>query len=358
MDLRRVPRPRPSRPALVAATLAVASAAVLERRHLRAIAADPDFRELSAPLGGRAMAPITSADGTVLYAERFGGGNADPPRQATLVLAHGWTERITWWAPVIRRLASPELAVVAFDLRGHGDSGAAAGGDYALERVGEDIEAVLAAAGGPPDRTALAGHSLGAMSIAAWAAGFPVAERVAAAALVNTGLSDLIGGALIFGAVGARLAPEWLGRALLGSGRPLLPVSTPLTQAAARHTAFGPDASRGAVAFYERMLMETDPSARAAVGIALSTLDLSAAVGRITVPTLVVCGDRDRLTPPAHARAIHEALPHPAGLLELTRTGHMAALERPDELAAALHELLAATGVRTPAQPVTEVPNG
>ena len=100
-----------------------------------------------------------------------------------------------------------------------------------------------------------------------------------------------------------------------------------------RYAAFGPHASRGDVAFYERMLIDTPPDARAAVGVALSSMDLWHAVASITVPTLVIAGDRDRLTPPAHARRIAEALPYPAGLLELPETGHMSPLERPREVA-------------------------
>jgi pimeloyl-ACP methyl ester carboxylesterase len=107
-----------------------------------------------------------------------------------------------------------------------------------------------------------------------------------------------------------------------------------------RYTAFGPDATRGDVAFYERMLIDTPPDARAAVGVALSSMDLWHAVASITVPTLVIAGAEDRLTPPAHAHRITEALPHPAGLLELPRTGHMSPVERPREVADALQRLI------------------
>lgn len=342
-DRRRSPVRRIARPALLATTLAggAAATALAERRHLRALAADEELRALSAPLADASsehtVQAVRSADGTLLHAERF--GPADAP--ATLVLVHGWTEAIPFWGPVIRRLACDELALVAYDLRGHGESDTAREGDYALERFGEDLEAVLAALGGDPAHTAVAGHSLGAMSIAAWAATHEVAFRIGAAAMVNTGLSNLIGGALVLGELGSRLAPEWLGRTLLGSGRPLLAVSTPLSLAIARHVAFGPDAGAGMVAFYERMLMATDAGVRGAVGIMLSTLDVSAAAARITVPTIVIAGDADRLTPAAHAERIHAALPDPAGLTVLRRTGHMSPLERPDEVSGTLRELLA-----------------
>ncbi|HLI61182.1 MAG TPA: alpha/beta hydrolase [Solirubrobacteraceae bacterium] len=333
---------RVARPALIATTLAggMAATALAERRHLRALTDDPDLRALSAPLADitseHTIHTVRSADGTLLHAERFGG--ADAP--ATLVLAHGWTEAIPFWGPIIRRLASDDLTLVAYDLRGHGKSETAREDDYALERFGEDLEAVLDALGGEPTRTAVAGHSLGAMSIAAWAAAREVRSRIGAAAMINTGLSNLIGGALVLGEIGSRLAPAWVSRTLLGSGRPLLPVSTPISLAIARHVAFGPDASAGTVAFYERMLMATDAGVRGAVGITLSTLDVAAAAARIDVPTLVIAGDRDRLTPAAHAEAIHRALPDPAGLRVLDRTGHMSPLERPDEVAEALGELL------------------
>jgi pimeloyl-ACP methyl ester carboxylesterase len=347
MSDRRPPARRLARPALLAVLAGgVAAATLTERRHLRALTADEEFRALSVPLSDavreHSALAVPSADGTRLHAERFG------PAQAptTLVLAHGWTEAIPFWAPVIRRLASEDLAIVAYDLRGHGDSEQARDADYALERFGEDLEAVLAELGGDPARTVVAGHSLGAMSIAAWASVHAVRDRIGAAAMINTGLSNLIGGALVLGELGSRLAPQAVSRGLLGSGRPLLPVSTPLSLAIARHVAFGPDASDGMVAFYERMLMRTDAGVRGAVGITLSGLDLSEAAARITVPTHVIVGDCDRLTPAAHGERIAQALPEPTGLTVLERTGHMGPLERPDAIADVLRDLI--TGLQPP----------
>ena len=131
------------------------------------------------------------------------------------------------------------------------------------------------------------------------------------------------------------------GRAALGSRLPLPPFSTPLSQAIIRYTAFGPSAGAGEIAFYERMLLDCPAAVRSACGVALSDMDLWEAVAGLTVPTLVVAADRDRLTPPEHARRIAEALPEPAGLVILEQTGHMAPLERPRELADALGELIA-----------------
>ena len=277
-----------------AGVAAAVTAALAERRHLRALRDDPEYTALTAPLGGERLEAV-SADGTRLHAERFPPDDRAEPL-ATVVLAHGWTERLSFWGPVIRLLRARGLRLVAYDLRGHGDSAAAAS-DYSIERFGEDVEAVLAAAGAPAGETVLAGHSLGGMSIAAWAADHDVRARIAGAALVNSGVDDLIGGALVLGELGKRLNPRWVSRAVLGSPAPLPPLSTPVQQAALRHAAFGPAATPSQIAFYERMLMDTRASVRAATGVALSNLRLGPALARLTVPTLVIAGDRDRLTP-------------------------------------------------------------
>ncbi|MGI8714345.1 MAG: alpha/beta fold hydrolase [Solirubrobacteraceae bacterium] len=329
-------RPRLTRrtASAVAAVTAGAAGIAVQRRHLRALDRDPDYVRLRRPLGGRTLS-ATSPDGTVLHAEAFG-----PDTGHAIILAHGWTEQLSFWGPVIGRLSGRGQRVIAYDLRGHGASAPAAQGDYSLQRFGEDLEAVLAATVEAPQRATVVGHSLGAMSIAAWAGGHDVQARANGAVLVNTGLGDLIGGHLLFGELARWLNNPRLSRAVLGSAAPILPFSTPVSQALIRYMAFGPTASAGDVAFYERMLLACPCGVRAACGVVLSDLDLWPAVASLTVPTLVVTGERDRLTPPDHARRIVAALPAPAGLLELPATGHMSPLERPQELADAIEELV------------------
>jgi pimeloyl-ACP methyl ester carboxylesterase len=335
MHIRR-PRRIGARALTVAAAAGGAAAGIaIQRRHLRTLAHDEDYARLSSPLGGRELT-VTSADGTTLHAEAFG-----PDEGQMLVLAHGWTEQLSFWGPVIRILSAQGLRLIAYDLRGHGRSGPAVDNDYALERFGQDVEAVLAATLGEGERATVVGHSLGAMSIAAWAEHHDVEARARAAALVNTGLGDLVAGHLLFGELAKRLNNTWTSRALLGSRAPLPSFSSPLQHALIRYCAFGPAASTGDVAFYERMLTTCPPDVRAACGVAMSDMDLWHALPRLTVPTLVVAGASDRLTPPAHATRIADALPRPAGLIELPETGHMLPLERPHELATALSRLVA-----------------
>ena len=260
-----------------------------------------------------------------------------------IVLAHGWTERLTIWGPVIHRLVQAGLRPVAYDLRGHGRSAPAAGGDYSLPRFGDDVEAVLAAALATGERRPWSPGTrwAGCRSPRGRAITTP-RPRVHAAALVNTAMGDLLNGHLLLGELAKRLEHPAVSRRVMGSGLRVPPFSSPLQQAIIRHAAFGPTATPGMVAFYERMLIESDAAARAAAGLALTDMDLWEALARLTVPTLVIAGDRDRLTPPSQARRIADGLPQLAGLLELEATGHMGPLERPGEIAAALVQLAGA----------------
>ncbi|MGZ4231788.1 MAG: alpha/beta fold hydrolase [Solirubrobacteraceae bacterium] len=324
-----------------AAALAAAGigGAVAQRRHGHRIEADPENAALVDPPSGHSRG-VRSLDGTMLHAEVFG-----PDDGTTVVLAHGWTEMLDYWTYVIGDLTGKGFRVVAYDLRGHGDSDPAADGDYAIERFGEDLEAILEDCVPEGRKAAVAGHSLGAMSIAAWAEHHDVAQRVFAVALINTGVGDLIAESLLFPlpafaqAVNTALAV----RGFLGVQTPLPRTSTPASHAAIRYIAFGPEATPAQIAFYERMLVACPPEARASIGIAMSELELHHALERITVPTLVIGGENDRLTPPSHSRKIADMLPDLDRLIILPETGHMSPLERPAEVSRAISKLVASS---------------
>jgi len=62
---------------------------------------------------------------------------------------------------------------------------------------------------------------------------------------------------------------------------------------------------------------------------------------RVTAPTLLVHARKDGIVPRAHAEAYVSAIPH-ANLIDLDDAAHMAALERPDEVAKLVLEHLGA----------------
>lgn len=68
--------------------------------------------------------------------------------------------------------------------------------------------------------------------------------------------------------------------------------------------------------------------------------DALAGLGAIAVPALVLVGAQDRTTPPGYAQTIAEAIPG-AVLRRIEHCGHMAPMEQPDAVNAALREWLA-----------------
>ena len=107
---------------------------------------------------------VRAGDGTRLHAEVFG-----PPDGYPIVLTHGITCAIRAWAYQIADLAN-DYRVIAFDHRGHGQSGVPRPKDYSLKHLASDLDSVLDATLAPHERAVLAGHSMGGITIAAWSA--------------------------------------------------------------------------------------------------------------------------------------------------------------------------------------------
>ena len=331
---------------LGAAAGALAAGAAVQWRFSRSIARDPAGEDLQHPPSGEPVHAV-SADGTGIYAEAFGPADGIP-----VVLAHGWTENLTYWIHVIRELSRRGFRVVAYDLRGHGHSDGA--GEYSIVRFGEDLDAVLTAVVPESSKALIAGHSLGAMSIVSWAKHHDVPRRVGAAALINTGVGDLLAEQLVvpLPAFARGLNKTLATHGFMNSRAPLPRFSSPVSHAILRRVAFGPTASPAQIAFYERMLIAMPPRARADIGLAVSEIDLYDAIPRLTVPTTVIGGEDDRLTPPSHARRIAELLPQLEQLIILPATGHMGPLEQPREVNQALLELLGKLRTATEPAPV------
>jgi pimeloyl-ACP methyl ester carboxylesterase len=131
---------------------------------------------------------VRAGDGTRLHAEVFGPEDGYP-----IVLAHGITCAIRLWAYQIADLAR-DCRVIAYDHRGHGHSGAVARGNYGLNFLAADLDAVLEATLEPGERAVIAGHSMGGIAITSWAERYPrrVSERADAVALINTTTGEVL----------------------------------------------------------------------------------------------------------------------------------------------------------------------
>lgn len=315
------------------------------RADRRAIEGDPLKAVLDTPLEGRVQ-EVAAPDGTPLHAEVFG-----PEDAPTVVLVHGWTCSLEAWTHQIQALGS-ELRLVAFDLRGHGRSARPPGGDWSIEALAGDFDAVLRACVPEGERAVVAGHSLGAMTTVAWADLHPdeVRDRLAGAALISTGLGDLITESLVVRTPGPlERAERAVGRAFMAARAPLPQSTTPLSHRVIRYLACSPNASPATVAFCEKMILGTRNEARGGCGATVSRLELREALKDLAVPTAVIVGELDRMTPPVHARAMIDVLPDVTAYVELPGVGHMTPLEAPDEVTRCIRALTAHAVEQVPA---------
>ncbi|MDE2573385.1 MAG: alpha/beta fold hydrolase, partial [bacterium] len=76
---------------------------------------------------------------------------------------------------------------------------------------------------------------------------------------------------------------------------------------------------------------------------ACDAFDLRDRLGEIAVPTLVVCGSEDRMTPPKYSAFLCEAITG-ARLAHLEGAGHVPQLEQPEPLARLIAEFAATLG--------------
>ena len=288
---------------------------------------------------------VHSADGTRLHTEVFG-----PAGGAPVVLAHGITCSIRFWSQQIANL-SRDFRVIAYDHRGHGQSGVPAAENYSLDLLAQDLEAVLNATVRPDERAVIAGHSMGGIAIAAWSDRFrsSVAERAAGVALINTTTGDLLNKIQLLQVPGifksARIAAA---RAMIHSvgGAPLVAGTQPGSRRFLQMMGVGPDADPEVVTFLHDMFAETPAIGRGAWARVLvdelgpdDYIDLSG----LTVPTLVIGSTKDRLLPISQSRVIAESVPMLTKLVELPG-GHCSPLEHPAAVTRLLRDLIVACG--------------
>ena len=288
---------------------------VARRRLATALEADPHRDVLTAPLPGRAVT-VAGPDGALRARV------AGPDDAPTIVCAHGWGMGTRFWVHQLRDL-SDRWRVVAYDQRGHGASEVPDAHGYTPEALAADLEAVLDQLVEGP--FLLVGHSMGAMAILAWARQrLPSRQRLRAAVLTNTGIADLR--LEVLSAVLGRVLGDALGQRMIRARVPLPRRSTPISPAAIRWVAHGVDPSPAHVALTEHLFLDCPTPVRAGFGAMLHGLDLTDAPAALEVPTVVVTGSHDRLTPPRHGRRLAAALPE-GTLVEVAGAGHQHPLD-------------------------------
>ena len=280
---------------------------------------------------------LTMSDGWGLRVLERGPCDGPP-----VLLLHGITLAAAVWPYQLSALGDAGLRVVALDMRGHGGSGGAVDGGrtgtgaplFTLDRMAEDVAEVMEAL--DLRRVTVVGHSMGGMVALRLLGADPGlaagAGRVRSLVLAGTtahaakgrgvpGLSEAV-------ALAQPLVTSASGLAARLPG-PTLPAHD-LAYLAARIT-FGQVPSPRHVAFTGKLTSEVPVRVSAGLMLEIVRFDADDVLAGIRLPTTVVVGEQDLITPPPQAERLAKGIAG-AKLVVLARCGHMLMLERPAEL--------------------------
>jgi pimeloyl-ACP methyl ester carboxylesterase len=261
-------------------------------------------------------------------------GPVDAP--VAVVLAHCWTSDHDSWRYQLRDLRARyghAVRLVTYDHRGHGQSDPAPKGGAKIEHLGRDLGAVVEEYA-PHGRLVLAGHSIGGMTMMELALQEPDVFR------------DRVGGICFIATSGGELRSVTLGLPDIG---PWVKDHIPYVLAFRSRTLSRKQRLRAPIIeslvvrrflFGDTMrLRDHMLTVEGLVNVPGATMtgffeDLMEHErhGHLEetlagIPTLVLVGDRDVLTPPEHARKLVQHVPH-ARLIVSPGAGHMLPLER------------------------------
>ena len=294
---------------------------------------DPRAREPFGTLRGHARS-VVADDGVTLHVEELGDANAP----LTMIFCHGFALEMASWHYQWRDLTGRDTPgrLVFWDQRGHGRSGPSTPDHSTIEWLGKDLRRVIETTA-PTGPVVLIGHSMGGMSVMALADQHPelFGTKIRGVAFLSTSSGKVAESFLQIPAALSvpfrRIAPHAASTisrraAILEHGRR---AGSDVSFLFTRRVAFGSDVGPALVEFVERMIAATPIEVIADFLPTFVDHDKLEALSVLTgVETLVMVGDRDRLTPPDHSRAIVQTLPD-TEFVVVPSTGHMVMLERP-----------------------------
>jgi pimeloyl-ACP methyl ester carboxylesterase len=225
-----------------------------------------------------------------------------------ILLLHGTGVSARSWTLQLQNLGHA-LLVLAIDLPGHGESDPI--DKVALEGYADAAHSLVDALGIGP--VFVAGHSLGGAVAQVLAARHP--EVVRGLALLSTCVK----------------LPETDGR-LQRLYRSLpAPIRKVLFLWMANKILFAPSASRQAIFLGMEEILACRPETTLKDVAAAQVMDLQGIAPTLRVPTLILCGDRDKVTPLALSDRLNELIPD-SRLLIVKGAGHMLPLEAPAQV--------------------------
>jgi len=265
----------------------------------------------------RALEPRSAAGLSLL--ERP--GEAGRP---ALLLLHGIGSHAESWRALMQALPGPHRAI-AWDAPGYGGSTPVPEPAARPEHYAAALRNLLDALG--LERVILAGHSLGCLFAARFAATWP--ERVAGLALLSPALGYAVPpGAPLPAGVQARIDDlRQLGPEAFAEKR-------------AARLLHQPERKPAVLEGVRRAMAAVKPEGYAQAVHALGAGDLLADAALLRGPLLVAVGAEDVVTPPANARRLQAALPPGTPLHDMPEAGHALPQEAPGATAALLAGLM------------------
>jgi pimeloyl-ACP methyl ester carboxylesterase len=277
---------------------------------------------------------VTTSDGVPLAVREV--GPTDAP--LTVVFVHGFCLRMGAFHFQRMQLAGewgPQIRMIFYDQRGHGQSGQASPDTYTLTQLGRDLETVLQVIV-PRGPIVLVGHSMGGMTVLAHARQYPqrYGNRITGAALISSAAEGVaqspLGEILRNPALEAILFTARSAPKLVHRGRNVTrSLIGPILRAASYADM---NVSPSVVAFSEKMMLATPIPTLVEFLHALEVHDETPALATLAkIPTLIACGDHDLVTPDKYSRKMADALPE-SEMVIVARAGHLVLLAKPDPI--------------------------
>lgn len=240
-----------------------------------------------------------------------------------LLLVHGFPLDHSMWSAQIDDLAK-WYTVIAPDLRGFGQS-EIVDGPVTMQTYADDLAALLDAMG-ITDPVHLCGLSMG--GYIAWAFVEQHRNRLASLILCDTRATA--------DNEAARKTRELTAQRVLREGPDFL-ASDLIDKLFVKSTR---EQRPEIIEQTKQVIRSTHPTTIAAASRAMAARpDVTDRLPSIDLPTLIIVGEHDAISPPSEMHEIADALPH-ATFVEIKDAGHMAPLERPEPVNAAIENFL------------------